>query len=913
MNWKICNSPTPSGILCDGQSSISGQQVCRFADIEILRYSLPKAFESLSDSQKRLVYHLSEAALAGRDIYTDQNCHYNLPLRATLERIYMHYRGNREDPRFALFKSYLFCIWFANGLHHHYGEYKLKPAFDETYFRELYHSCLSSGYLDLAPHTLEGELLSVDMLCRLIFDNTIVPFRTVQDGKQDLIQSSSVHFYEDGLQTAEVEAFYQEKAKQPNASLALGLNSYVYRDSQGQLQEQFWSTQNGCYTHYLQEIVSQLRMAKAEEQSSHRQSIIELLARYYESGDLGLFDQYCIEWVKDTGSEVDFINGFIETYQDPIGLKGSWEGLVEFIDKEASAQTRLLSKYAGWFERHAPIDPPFRKPNPCGISATVVHAVILGGDAYPATPIGINLPNADAIRTQYGSKSIRIENIHKAYDDANLHKDEDRLFIQDNEVRALLHRYESITSRLHTDLHECLGHGSGQLLPTVSPDALGQWHSTIEEARADLFALYFIADPKMIELGLLPDHEAYKAEYYRYMHNGLIKQLVRIKRGHRIEEAHMRNRALIARWAMEQLPRDVIEMDGMQLKIHSYEPLREVFGQLLREIQRIKSEGDTASAKKIIETYAIDVPRALHEQVLHVYEQLDTPPYKGFVNPRLRTKTDVDGKIVDIYPDYSEKYDEQMLRYSREYNGANAIYHPSLNYSLPNCEPSENTMCIARKLRMDLRTRMDGEVATQMRKRGINYEINWGVTRGHLEGLARMVEPSIELASYLWHRPVRELKLLALRLWPSEEVTQEIALALAMECEGKAELSDELIALLFDRIPFSPAWAIVWLQAGLPVQAIALNTLSRAILRKKYEPNNIEFTLLVDLCICCLRKTSSNEHYRPKAARLCIERLLAISHNFRNYIAEQLHRLEDSAEREVLEDAHAIRFLLETY
>lgn len=894
----------------DKSELISGQQVCKFADVEVLRYTLPSYFDGLPINLKKLVYYLSEATLAGRDIYTDQNCRYNLLVRTVLEQIYMHYKGDRQTSSFKDFVCYLRRVWFSNGLHHHYGEDKLKPSFDETYFRQLFESCAKEGYLDLLPSPREGEKVSLDMICKLLYSPDVVARRTVQSGEQDPIQSSSVHFYAEGISSSEVEAFYKDLSSQPGAPHSIGLNTFLDRKETGELVEKRRTSKEGPYASYIQKIIANLKKAKQEETSPQRQEIIQLLIDFYVEGDLRIFDRYCIAWTQDTDSDIDFINGFIETYQDPLGLKGSWEGLVEIIDHKASEQTRLLSQHADWFEQRAPIDEAYRKPNPCGISATVVHVAMLGGDSYPAPPIGINLPNADAIRTKYGSKSIRIENIHAAYDNASSHRKEDELFIPNEEVRQMLERYESQTSRLHTDLHECLGHGSGQLAPGVSADALGQWHSTIEEARADLFALYFIADPKMLELGLLPNQEAYKAEYYRYLHNGLIKQLVRIRSGQRIEEAHMRNRALISRWVIDTLPKEVLEQEGTNLIIHKYEPIREAFGSLLKEIQRIKSCGDALAAKDLVKTYGIEVPQKLHQDILNLYSQLNNPPYKGFVNPRLYCRKDTDGNITDIYPDYTETFDEQMLRYSRTYNGQGSLYSQQLQ-DIEAIAPDTQTEEAARRIRQALRTRMDGEVASHMRKHGLEYKINFGITRDHLSQLARSEQPSVNLATYLWSRSVRELKLLALRLWPAEELSSNEALRLAVDCEGKAELADELIALLFDRCPKAPAWAMQWLCSGLAVQSIALNTLSRAILRGQYTPNEIELNCLSDICINCISETASSEHYRPKAALLCLERMATISPENRKYIQAQIAILEDNRQKEVQETLSAIRFVLD--
>ena len=647
--------------------------VDRFADLEILRYQVP-GFESLTLKQKQLLYHLSEAALMGRDILFDQNCRYNLPIRRTLEAIYTSYKGDRQTPDFLALETYLKRVWFANGIHHHYAEDKFQPGFSAEFLKKAI-SQLDPALVPVRP----GQSIEAftEEICQVILDPTVLPKRTTQSGDQDLIQASANNYYGEGLTQKEVEDFYASQKNDPTdmTPISYGLNSRLVKEN-GQIQEKVWKV-GGLYSPAIEAIVAELEKAIPFAENKAQKETIETLIDYYRTGDLRTFDAYSILWVEDTASEVDFVNGFIETYGDPLGRKASWESTVNFINKEATKRTKTISDNAQWFEDHSPVDPRFKKEQVKGVSAKVITVTMLGGDCYPSTPIGINLPNADWIRRDHGSKSVTIENITEAYDKAaqgNGFKEE---FVWSEEERQLIKRYGFITDNLHTDLHECLGHGSGKLLPGTDPDALKAYSSTIEEARADLFGLYYLADPKMVELGLVPDQEAYKAEYYKYMMNGLMTQLVRIAKGKDVEEAHMRNRQLIARWAYEHGQRDkvveIVRREGKSyVVINDYRRLRELFAQLLAEIQRIKSEGDFQAAKQLVENYGVKIDPQLHEEILERYKKLNLAPYKGFVNPVMRLEKNAQGEVTDVTLDYTEGYAAQMLRYSRDYSYLNS-------------------------------------------------------------------------------------------------------------------------------------------------------------------------------------------------------------------------------------------------
>ena len=647
--------------------------VDRFADLEILRYQVP-GFESLTLKQKQLLYHLSEAALMGRDILFDQNCRYNLPIRRTLEAIYTSYKGDRQTPDFLALETYLKRVWFANGIHHHYAEDKFQPGFSAEFLKKAI-SQLDPALVPVRP----GQSIKAftEEICQVILDPTVLPKRTTQSGDQDLIQASANNYYGEGLTQKEVEDFYASQKNDPTDTtpISYGLNSRLVKEN-GLIQEKVWKV-GGLYSPAIEAIVAELEKAIPFAENKAQKETIETLIDYYRTGDLRTFDAYSILWVEDTASEVDFVNGFIETYGDPLGRKASWESTVNFINKEATKRTKTISDNAQWFEDHSPVDPRFKKEQVKGVSAKVITVTMLGGDCYPSTPIGINLPNADWIRQDHGSKSVTIENITEAYDKAaqgNGFKEE---FVWSEEERQLIKRYGFITDNLHTDLHECLGHGSGKLLPGTDPDALKAYSSTIEEARADLFGLYYLADPKMVELGLVPDQEAYKAEYYKYMMNGLMTQLVRIAKGKDVEEAHMRNRQLIARWTYEHGQRDkvveIVRQEGKSyVVINDYRRLRELFAQLLAEIQRIKSEGDFQAAKQLVENYGVKIDPRLHEEILERYKKLNLAPYKGFVNPVMRLEKNTQGEVTDVTLDYTEGYAAQMLRYSRDYSYLNS-------------------------------------------------------------------------------------------------------------------------------------------------------------------------------------------------------------------------------------------------
>ena len=655
----------------------------RFADIQMLRYEL-KGFENLSLTQKIYIYCLSKATLLGRDITFDQQGKYNLRIRKTLEAVYRHYEGNRESEDFKAFEVYLKRVWFASGIHHHYGCEKFVPGFSEESFYEMVEA-VADEYLPLSKGQSKEDLLGI--LVPVIFNPEVMPKRVNQTDGEDLVQTSACNFYENVSQ-AEVERFYARMKEEGNEQApSYGLNSKLTKRN-GELVEMKW-TEDGLYGAAIKEIVSWLLRAQKYAENEEQKHLIDLLVKYYRTGDLMDFDRYSIAWVQQHEGMIDFINGFIEVYGDPLGLKGTWEGIVEYKDLEATKRTQTISQNAQWFEDHSPVDPRFRKPEVKGVTANVICAAMLGGEEYPASAIGINLPNANWIRQEYGSKSVTIGNLTEAYNKAaqgNGFRDE---FVIDEDTISLMNQYEDITDDLHTDLHECLGHGSGQLLPGTDPDALKAYGSTIEEARADLFGLYYVADHKLVELGLTPNDEAYKAQYYGYLMNGLLTQTIRIKEGDKIEEAHMRNRALIAWWVMEHAEGavELVKMDmnyasaedalkdsegniittKTYVKINDYAKLRHLFGELLAEIQRIKSEGDFEAARLLVEKYAVNIDPELHREILARYKKLNLAPYKGFINPKMTLEMDEEGEITDVVLDYEESYVDQMLRYSDEY------------------------------------------------------------------------------------------------------------------------------------------------------------------------------------------------------------------------------------------------------
>lgn len=627
----------------------------RFADIQMLRYRLD-GFEALTLRQKLYIYYLAKATLCGRDITTDQFGRYNLRIRKVLEAIYERYEGDRTTAEYKALETYLKRVWFSNGIHHHYGCEKFVPAFTEEYFRQVVDCC-----------GCEDE--NIDELCKVIFDPTIQPKRVNQKAGDDLVQTSACNYYEEVTQQ-EAEDFYEAMRDENDPMpISYGLNSTLRKTADGMLKEDVWH-EGGLYGDAIKHITYWLEKAAEVAENELQAKIIGMLVDYYRTGDLRKFDAYSIEWLKEHEGRIDFINGFIEVYGDPLGMKASWEGIVTYKDMVATQRTQTISKNAQWFEDHSPVDPRFRKPQVVGVTANVVCSAMLGGDEYPSTAIGINLPNADWIRARYGSKSITIGNLTHAYNQAAKGNGFLLEFVADEATRAMIEKYGDVCDDLHTDLHECLGHGSGQLFAGVSADALGSYGSTIEEARADLFGLYYIADAKLVELGLVPDAEAYKSQYYTYMMNGLLTQLTRIQPGNEIEEAHMRNRALVARWTLEHYPsavRLVKHEEKTYVEVSDYEQLREAFAKLLEEIQRIKSEGDFETAKLLVERYAIHVEPKLHEELLARYKSLGIAPYKGFLNPKMEIVADSEGNATDVRLDYTEAYDEQMLRYSKEY------------------------------------------------------------------------------------------------------------------------------------------------------------------------------------------------------------------------------------------------------
>lgn len=642
--------------------------VDQFADLQVLRYRVP-GFENLSLQQKKLVYYLSEAALQGRDILFDQNGKYNLRIRKLLEALYLNYAGVRDTDEFKAFEVYLKRVWFSNGIHHHYGCEKFVPGFSESFLRTMIAS-VDAAFLPLKSGETVEEMCSC--LFPVIFDPEIMPKRVNQTDGEDLVKTSAANYYE-GVTQQEAEDFYAAQKERGDSEhpVMYGMNSRLIKKD-GKIQEEVWKA-GGLYGEAIEKIIYWLHRAEEVAENDSQRQVIRLLIAFYQTGDLKLFDDYSIQWLKDTASRVDFVNGFIESYGDPLGLKASWESIVNFKDLEATRRTELISRNAQWFEDHSPVDLRFKKEQVKGVSAKVITAAILAGDLYPSSAIGINLPNSNWIRSVHGSKSVTIGNLTDAYSKAARGNGFREEFVYSEAEKALLDQYADQTGDLHTDLHECLGHGSGKLLPGVDPDALKAYGSTIEEARADLFGLYYMADTRLVELGLLPNAETYKAEYYSYMMNGLMTQLVRIEPGAQIEEAHMRNRQLIARWVLEHGMSDrvveCVEKGGKTyVRINDYVRMRQLFGQLLAEIQRIKSEGDFEAARLLVEKYAVRVDARLHAEVLERYRSLHLAPYKGFVNPVYSLQTDDKGEITDVLVSYSEGYAEQMLRYSRDYS-----------------------------------------------------------------------------------------------------------------------------------------------------------------------------------------------------------------------------------------------------
>ena len=641
----------------------------RFADIQMLRYKV-EGFDNLTLKQKTFIYYLQEAALQGRDILFDQNGRYNLRIRRLLEAIYTDYKGDRKGKFYTGLSTYLKRVWFSSGIHHHYGCEKFVPPFTADELRAAAHQ-IAREKLNLPAEQTVDDLC--DELIPVMFDPTVMPMRVNQKDGDDLVLTSGCNYYAPGITQAEAEKFYTErKAPLDPRPVMMGMNSRLVRNADGELTERVWRV-GGLYGNAIEKIVENLLAARPYADTPAQQKVIDLLVEFYRTGDLRTFDDYSIQWLKDTESLVDFNNCFTESYGDPLGMKASWEAIVNFKNLAATARTEKLSANAQWFEDHSPVDARFKKEQVKGVSAKVITAAILGGDLYPSTAIGINLPNSDWVRREHGSKSVTIGNLTDAYNKAAHGNGMDAEFVIDEATRKIINTYGDACDDLHTDLHECLGHGSGKLLPGTDPDTLKAYGSTIEEARADLFGLYYVADPKLVELGLTPNLEAYKSQYYSYMLNGLMTQLVRINLGNTIEEAHMRNRALIARWAYEHGRADkVVELVKKKgktyVKINDYEKLRHLFGQLLAEIQRIKSEGDYEAARRLVEDYAVQIDPALHKEVLTRYEKLNLSPYKGFINPVYKAVRDAQGRITDVTLDYTEAYDAQMLRYSHDYN-----------------------------------------------------------------------------------------------------------------------------------------------------------------------------------------------------------------------------------------------------
>ena len=624
----------------------------RFADLQMLRYKV-EGFDELTLKQKTFIYYLQEAALWGRDILFDQNGKYNLRIRKMLEDVYQNYQGDRNSKNFKALEEYLKRVWFSNGIHHHYGCEKFVPGFDRRW--------------------LQDAAVCSDEIANVMFNPAVMQKRVNLAEGQDLVKTSASNYYENVTQ-AEAEEFYAKQKAEGDSlhPVMYGMNSRLVKTKKGELIEKKWTTE-GLYGAAIKKIVENLKLARPYAEDEQQQKVIDLLVSYYETGDLKTFDQYSIAWVENTEPLVDFVNGFIECYGDPLGLKCSWESIVNFKDLEATKRTQTLSQNAQWFEDHSPVAPEFKKEKVKGISAKVIKAAILAGDLYPSTAIGINLPNSDWVRAEHGSKSVTIGNLTDAYNKAAKGSGMLQEFAFGPDEIALVEKYGDLTDDLHTDLHECLGHGSGKLLEGVDGDSLKAYGSTIEEARADLFALYYLADPKLVELGLVPDAEAYKASYIGQMQNGLLTQLVRINLGNNIEEAHMRNRALIARWALEHGKKDnvmeLVKRDGKTyVKINDYEKLRGLFGKLLAEIQRLKSTGDFKGAQALVETYGVKIDPELHKEILDRYAKLNIAPYKGFINPVYTAVRDSEGNITDVKISYTEGYADQMLRYSRDYS-----------------------------------------------------------------------------------------------------------------------------------------------------------------------------------------------------------------------------------------------------
>lgn len=844
----------------------------KFADIQMLRYRL-NGFEQLSLNQKQYVYCLAKATLCGRDITTDQFGRYNLKIRKLLEALYLIYKEQPEalglkelsqheqgllqqgqepslqepsqQEQFEAMTVYLKRVWFSNGIHHHYGCDKFKPQFSESWFRSIIARSADKLASKLGVASGDEVMEWCAPLFPVIFDPEIMPKRVEKACGVDQVQGSACNYYE-GLTQQDVEAYYAAKNDPSNpCPPSYGLNSKLVKTASGNIEEQVWK-QGGMYGEAIDRIVYWLTKAMQFAENEKQQEVIGLLISYYRTGDLKTFDSYSIEWLKEQAGDIDFINGFIEVYGDPLGFKASWEGIVTYKDKVANERTHKICSNAQWFEDHSPVDPRFKKKEVRGVTANVVVAAMLGGDEYPSTAIGINLPNADWIRAQHGSKSITIGNLTEAYSRAaegNGFLDE---FVADESTLALVRQFDHLCDDLHTDLHECLGHGSGQLLPGVSSDALKSYGSTIEEARADLFGLYYMADAKMVELGLLPSADAYKAQYYTYMLNGLMTQLRRITPGADIEEDHMRNRALIAYWVLDHAQGEVelTESNGKTcVFIHSYERLRTLFAQLLAEIQRIKSEGDYEAARQLVERYGVKVNRALLEEVHRRYEKLDIAPYKGFINPRLSLVTDAQGNVCDVKADYTESYEHQMLRYSNEFGFLPLKEENSSskeeNSSSKEEDPSSKAEAVSssvdddvKKIKRSFRLFMNGVASSSMRDKGLEYKINWGIPVTRLRDMAAQYAPSVALAERLWESDVRECKILATMLMPAERFSEPMALSWLSACNNQ-EMVEMLVFNLVQNMPCVETFVVSLLHSDEPNAPLAaLHLVSRLVARQ---------------------------------------------------------------------------------
>lgn len=797
----------------------------KFADIQMLRYRL-NGFEQLSLNQKQYVYCLAKATLCGRDITTDQFGRYNLKIRKLLEALYLIYKEQPEalglrglsQEQFDAMTVYLKRVWFSNGIHHHYGCDKFIPQFNESWFRSIIARSADKLASKLGVASGDEVMEWCAPLFPVIFDPEIMPKRVEKACGVDQVKGSACNYYE-GLTQQEVEAYYAAKNDPSNpCPPSYGLNSKLVKTASGDIEEQVWK-QGGMYGEAIDRIVYWLTKAMQFAENDKQQEVIGLLISYYRTGDLKTFDSYSIEWLKEHAGDIDFINGFIEVYGDPLGFKASWEGIVTYKDKEANERTHKICSNAQWFEDHSPVDPRFKKKEVRGVTANVVVAAMLGGDEYPSTAIGINLPNADWIRAQHGSKSITIGNLTEAYSRAAEGNGFLEEFVADESTLTLVRQFDHLCDDLHTDLHECLGHGSGQLLPSVSSDALKSYGSTIEEARADLFGLYYMADAKMVELGLLPSADAYKAHYYTYMLNGLMTQLRRITPDADIEEDHMRNRALIAYWVLDHAQGEVelTESNGKTcVFIHSYERLRTLFAQLLAEIQRIKSEGDYEAARQLVERYGVKVDQALLEEVHRRYEKLDIAPYKGFINPRLSLVTDAQGNVCDVKADYTESYEHQMLRYSNEFGFLSLKEEKSSSKEESSSkedvlsskiETSSKAEAVSssvdddvKKIKRSFRLFMNGVASSSMRDKGLEYKINWGIPVTRLRDMAAQYAPSVALAERLWESDVRECKILATMLMPAERFSEPMALSWLSACNNQ-EMVEMLVFNLVQNMP----------------------------------------------------------------------------------------------------------------